>query len=170
MDVTSYQLHRRYTPILARVEEIADQAARLVEQRMRERMPPTRLIVASEKHCPVALIDNYRAALQTEIYPPGRPETDYMGITTISPDGVLVLINAEAHNGDLRQLDETVVHELVHAVQYSRPGMRDKEIQGIRHNFRLERMRIRSAWRQNRQTTRDEHEAEALEYLAREIR
>ncbi|MFF5445461.1 hypothetical protein [Streptomyces sp. NPDC012888] len=170
MDVTGYHLHRRYDPILNRAAAIADQAAALVQQRMREPMPATRIVVAKEGNCPLALIENYRATLGTELWPPARPATDYMGITTVSPDGALIVINADEHDGSLRQLDETLVHELVHAVQLGRPGKRDEELRGVRHNFGLERMRIRSAWKQNRATRIDEREAQALEYLARDLR
>ncbi|MFD8142481.1 hypothetical protein [Streptomyces sp. NPDC059708] len=171
MDVAGYRLHHQYTPLLGRVQEIADQAARLVQQRMRERMPPTRIVVAREKYCPLALVENYQAVLGTDRLPPGRPGTDWMGTTTVGPEGVLVVINVDAHcEADRSELDQTVVHELVHAVQFGRPGKRDQVIGGVRHNFGIEKQKTVSVWKLNRRTGVDEREARSLEYLAREIR
>jgi len=172
MDVTGYQLHRRFTPLLDRVQDIADQAARLVQQRMRERMGPTRIVVAAQKHCPEVVQRAEQQTLGIQ-HPPvyRRPSVDYLGVTVLTTQGALVVINA----GSLRAkpkhwLDETVVHELVHAVQFARPGTREFALKGLRNNYGIERLNTLKAWKANRRVDQDEREAAALEVLAREIR
>jgi len=172
MNVTGYQLHRRFTPLLERVQEVADQAARLVQQRMRERMTPTRIVVAAQKHCPEVVQLAEQQTLGVE-HPPvyRRQAVDYYGITVFTPSGALVVINAGALRSEPKhQLDETVVHELVHAVQFGRPGTRDHGLKGLRNNYGIERLNTLKTWKANRRIDQDEREAQALEYLAHEIR
>lgn len=170
MDVSGYQLHRRYGHILDRVAAIADRAAFIVAQRMRERMPPTRIVVAAKKHCPEVVVQAQQQTLGVNTYPRCGERAEYLGITTVRPEGVLVVINAGETGPDRRLLDETVVHELVHAVQFGRPGTREIALKGLRNNFGIERLSHPKAWQLNRQVGRDEREAESYEYLAREIR
>lgn len=172
MDVSGYQLHRRYAPLLARVQEIADQAAFLVQQRMRERMAPTRIVVAAQKHCPEVVQEAAHRTLGINTGPVyRRPPVDYLGLTTLDSDGTLVVINA----GGLAPhpqfvLDETVVHELVHVVQFGRPGHREVATKGLRNNYGIEKLSMPQAWKTNRRKGKDESEAQALEVLAKEIR
>ncbi|WP_405531542.1 hypothetical protein OG592_27135 [Streptomyces avidinii] len=170
MDVAGYQLARRYAPVLDRVQAIADQAAFLVRQKLRGQMPPVRIVVAAKKHCPEVVIRSQQQILGVNTLPTRSERCDYLGITTLSPDGVLVVINAGSVGSDQRMLDETVVHELVHGVQYGRPGTREIALKGLRNNYGIERLSHPKAWKLNRQISRDEREAEGLEYLARQIR
>ncbi|MFI8499433.1 hypothetical protein ACIGFK_13190 [Streptomyces sp. NPDC085524] len=170
MDVSGYQLARRYAPLLERVQQIADQAAFLVRQRMRERMVPTRIVIAAQKHCPEVVIRSQQQTLGVNTLPLRSERCDYLGITTLSPEGVLVVINAGSMGSDQRTLDETVVHELVHVAQYGRPGAREIAIKGLRNNYGIEKLSHPKAWKLNWQISRDEREAQALEPLAREIR
>lgn len=170
MDVAGYQLARQYGPVLDRVRAVADQAAFLVRQKMRGQSPPTRIVVAAKKHCPEVVIRSQQQTIGTAMLPLKGEPCDYLGSTTLSPDGVLVVINAGSIGSDQRMLDETVVHELVHAFQYGRPGAREVAIKGLRNNYGIEKLSSPKAWKLNRQISRDEREAEALEYLARQIR
>ena len=172
MDVTGHQLHRRYEPLLARVQEIADQAAFLVQQRMRERLTPTRIVVAAQKHCPdiVTQAAHRVLGISSRCRYPARA-SDYLGITTLDSAGTLVVINAGGLVKHPRHwLDETVVHELVHAVQFGRPGTRDLVLKGLRNNYGVERLSLTRAWKSNRRIDKDEREAQALESLASQIR
>ncbi|WP_411102467.1 hypothetical protein [Streptomyces sp. cmx-4-9] len=171
MDVSGYQLHRKYVPLLARVEEIADQAARLV-QRMRERMTPTRIVVAAQKHCPEVMMQAAQRVLGAQVRPRYVESTvGYLGITGLDADGTLVLINAGALIREPQQwLDETVIHELVHAVQFGRPGTRKLSLKGLRNNYDIEKLSMSRAWKANRRVGKDEGEAQALEALARDLR
>ncbi|MFE2140211.1 hypothetical protein ACFXA3_00325 [Streptomyces sp. NPDC059456] len=170
MDVSGYQLHRRYAPLLRRVQEIADQAGRLVEQRMRERMVPTRIVVAAEKHCPEVVIGVQQQVVGVDTLPLRAERVDYLGITTLARGGAVIVLNANPLASDTRMTDETVVHELVHAVQFGRPGSRELAMKGLRNNYGVEKLTLTRAWKTNRGIGRDEREAQSLEYLAREIR
>ncbi|MBT2467828.1 hypothetical protein J7E97_08065 [Streptomyces sp. ISL-66] len=172
MDVSGYQLHRRYAPLLARVEEIAEQAARLVQQRMRERMTPTRIVVAAQKHCPEVMTQAAQRALGVDCRPRySESAVGYLGITALDSAGTLVVINAGGLISHPQHwLDETVVHELVHAVQFGRPGSRELAMKGLRNNYGIEKLSLPQAWKTNRRIGKDEREAESLEVLARELR
>jgi hypothetical protein len=165
INVAAHGLDRRHRSILNRVEMIADQAAALVEHKLRERMGPVRLLVAAE----ASVVDCVRHAEQQVIGTrlPGRrhQKTPY-GRTTLCAEGVLVVVNADAHDGEpLVELDTTVVHELVHAVQLSRCGARETAIRALRNNYREQRMDGREVWALNRQIKADEREARRLERL-----
>ncbi|MFI5985075.1 hypothetical protein ACIBEA_29940 [Streptomyces sp. NPDC051555] len=172
MDVASYQLHRRFTPLLERVQGTADQAAYLVQQKMRERLTPTRIVVAAQKHCPEVVRQAAQRTLSVGHGPALRePAVDYLGITVLDGGGTLIVINAGAlASQPQRWLDETVVHELVHAVQFGRPGSRELAMKGLRNNYGIEKLTLTRAWKTNRGIGKDEREAAALERLAREIR
>jgi hypothetical protein len=170
MDVAGYQLARQYGPVLDRVQSIADQAAFLVRQKVRGQMPSTRIVVAAKKHCPEVVIRSQQQTIGVNTLPIRGERCDYLGITTVSAAGVLVVINAGSAGSNQRMLDETVIHELVHAVQYGRPGMREAAVKGLRNNYGVERLSHPKAWKLNRQISRDEREAEALECLARQLR
>ncbi|MEV6580235.1 hypothetical protein AB0M92_18955 [Streptomyces sp. NPDC051582] len=169
MDISGYQLSARYGKTLRLVERVADQAATLVQQRMRERMPATRIQVVDGKRYLQALVEGQQAALGTSRLPNRRSNPRVYGATTLSPTGVLVIINAKVCD-DPANLVETVVHELVHAVQYGRPGKRENAMQALRNNYGIESMSWRGAWKLNHIHDKDEREAQALEVLAREIR
>lgn len=172
MDVSGYQLNRRYAPLLARAQEIADQAAFLVQRRMRERMTPTSIVVAAQKHCPEVMTQ----AAQRVLGVPARPRykesaVGYLGVTGLDVAGTLIVINAGSLIKEPRHwLDETVIHELVHAVQFGRPGMRELSLKGLRNNYGIEKLSVPQAWKANRRIGKDESEAQALEVLARELR
>lgn len=170
MEVAGYQLARRYGPVLDRVRTIADQASFLVRQKTRGQMPPVRIVVAAKKHCPEVVIRSQQQTLGVDALPTRGGRCDYLGITTLSADGVLVVINAGSAGSDRRMLDETVVHELVHVIQYGRPGVRETAVKALRNNYGIERLPASKVWKLNRQISRDEREAESLEYLARQIR
>ncbi|MFD7554141.1 hypothetical protein ACFV9E_06325 [Streptomyces sp. NPDC059835] len=171
MDVSGYQLHRRYAPVLGAVQQIVDQAAFLVQQRMRERMAPTRIVVAARKHCPEVVEESQQRTLGVRAKPLWREGWANLGMTVLSPEGVLVVIDAGAAKRNPQHwLPETVVHELVHAVQFGRPGVREIALKGLRNNYGIEKLSHPKAWKINRLVDRDEREAQALESLARQIR
>lgn len=168
MDVAGYRLHRRHQKAMDRIEAVTDQAARLVTRKMREGMGPLRVIVTDSVG-----IDDY--ILRNDEQLVGRSRTRRLtskgpaGRTDISPDGVLVVINAERCPAD-ENLDVVLVHELVHAVQLSRPGAREEKLRHLRNNHGVEKLSWREAVGANWRVAADEREAGRLEYLAREIR
>ncbi|MBZ4319399.1 hypothetical protein [Streptomyces huiliensis] len=95
-----------------------------------------------------------------------RPVGPLYGRTAIAPGGLLVLINARPHHGDLAAVTTTLVHEFVHAVQLSRPGARTKRIAQLRAEYGLVPMSRAARRAADRAVDRDEVEAYALEPLA----
>lgn len=168
MDVTGYKLHSDYRACLDRVENIAEQAARLVERKMREELGPVRVIV-SDSYGTDEFVSRHEQRLVGSKRPARLTDSGPCGRTTIDTDGAVVLINAEVC-GLTKELDVTLVHEMVHAVQLSRPEGRDLVLQRIRNNTKMQRLGWREAWGANRQVAADEREARRYEHLARKLR
>ena len=91
------------------------------------------------------------------------------GRTVLAPSGVLLLVNSDAHFR-AAQLEVTVVHELVHAAQFARPGRRAELLAGLRHNYRIEDLSEDAVRAANARRVRDESEARQHERLARKLR
>ncbi|WP_329114496.1 hypothetical protein [Streptomyces sp. NBC_01353] len=168
MNVTDYKLGARYRSGLDRVEAIADQAARLVEKKLGERVGHVEIVVADRRNALEVLSKaNQKLAGTTRKAPRQGLGSGY---TTLNPGGgTLIVIDAEACAA-ARNLDETVVHELVHAAQIGRPGKREAILANIRNNLGIDRVSYREAWAASRQIKADEREALRLESLARKLR
>lgn len=168
MDVTGYKLHSDYRGCLDRVESIAEQATHLVERKMRQPLAPVKVIVSDDFGT-----DDFFRSHEQKLIGARRPaplrDTAPFGRTTIDSRGVIVVINAEAC-GLSKELDITLVHELVHAVQSSRPEGRELVLQRIRNNHKIDRLSWSAAWVANRQVAADEREARRYEHLARKLR
>lgn len=166
--VEAYRLHPSYKPALRRAEEVAGQAAHLVTRKMRERLPHVTVRVSGERLLGLAVTEAQQQALGTDRLPSGAScGRDVYGITTLGPAGAVIVINAKAVIED-RCLSNTLVHELVHAVQINRPGGIQRRMTALRGHFGFHSAGPTKAYL--RQHDRDEREAQALEYLAREIR
>lgn len=166
MQITGHKLGSRHRPILDRTRLIAAPAARLVEQHMGGRVGRVDIAVTVRSGIPDLIIDAHRPLF-------GRQDRHAwtgmrcFGVTTISASGVLIVINAEKCRGPA--LDQTLLHELGHAVQFGRPGARDLIVRSLRNNYGIDAMTDAEADAANRQVARDEDEAEALERLARKL-
>ncbi|MFD5419469.1 hypothetical protein ACFWJT_15770 [Streptomyces sp. NPDC127069] len=166
--VEPYRLHPSYLPALHRAEEVAEQAARLVTRKMRERLPHVTVRVSGERLFGGAVTEAAQQALGTDRLPTGAMQGRHVyGATTLGPAGAVIVINAKAVIAD-RCLSSTFVHELVHAVQLNRPGGIQHRMTGLRGLFGLSDADPTPAF--DRQHDRNEREAQSLEYLAREIR
>ncbi|MBT2477622.1 hypothetical protein [Streptomyces sp. ISL-94] len=168
MDVVGYRLHRRHRGAIDRIEAVADQAVQLVTRKMREGIDPLRIVVTDsfgiDDHVlrnDAALLGTSKRQRLTSKSPAGR--------TSISEDGVLVVINAERCPAD-ENLDVVLVHELVHAAQLSRPGAREEKLRHLRNNHGVEKLTRLEAWGANWRISADEREAGRLEYLASKLR
>jgi hypothetical protein len=166
--VEPYRLHPSYTPALHRAEEVAEQAARLVTRKMRERLPHVTVRVSGERLFAGAITEAAQQALGTDWLPTGACHGSAVyGAMTLGPSGAVIVLNAKACIQD-RCLSTTLVHELVHAVQLNRPGGVRHQATALRGLFGLSKERPTPAF--DRQHDRNEREAQSLEYLAREIR
>ncbi|MFF7727672.1 hypothetical protein [Streptomyces sp. NPDC008001] len=156
------------------VETVAEQAKRLVEREMRACVREPLTVAVTDTHGVWALAE--RAERESVGLPSTlgrvlagylhRPAKPLFGRLSVSRDGLLLLVNAEAHRGGLGEVNVTLVHELVHAVQLSAPGSRAARLAQIRSNYGVERFSRREARAANRAIARDEEQARALERLA----
>lgn len=136
--------------ILDRVLTIADSAAGLVERQTGISLHNVDLLVT----------DTYFTRLIA-----GERDGDLYGCTTYGLDRIIAVINAEfCGNFSTPTVDRTVIHELVHGAQMSKPGIRRREKHRTHDSYaRLQGAALslhRTRW------NADEAEAEHLEHLA----
>jgi hypothetical protein len=169
MNVTSYRLGASHRSSLARVETIADQAARLVEKKLRERIGRVDIVATDTSSYHDRILAAEQQVLGTRTRSKYRLPPSF-GHTTLSPSGVLILLDLQATPSD--QIDSTVVHELVHAAQFGRPGVRDFVLAGIRNNHGIKSAGgwLKVTFVDNRKVAAHEREAARLESLARKLR
>ncbi|MGW5850465.1 hypothetical protein ACWFQ8_21375 [Streptomyces sp. NPDC055254] len=171
MKIRGYKLAGRHASVLAQVEASAEQAAALVKEQMRERLAALEIVVTDR----AGMEDTVQRAHEGLLG--GRSlERQYRyadavyGCTTLGPNGVLIVINAKACGTDRRETAITLVHELVHGVQYSRPQTAGDVVRALHNNYRITALPNRDTRRMNRQVDADEREAKRLEWLARKLR
>lgn len=85
------------------------------------------------------------------------------------PDGgVLVLVIADKHPSEA-EFAVTLVHELVHAMQFSRKGVIERIVRDTRDGLGIERQSGRQAREHLRLLRQEEQEATGREYLANQL-
>lgn len=98
-----------------------------------------------------------------------REARDAAGRAVPLADGsVLVLINVE-QNDSPGEFAITLVHELVHAMQFSRKGVRERIVRDLRDGFKVDRQSRRQAREHERCLDEEEREAYSREYLANQV-
>lgn len=162
--VRTHSLSRAH-PVAERVTVIADQAAKLVARKA-GRLPRVEIVVTGRRNTN-SLAEAAEAAVIGGRKPLKSPAVRYER-TTLSPRGVLVVINVDLHHNDL-ETDTTVVHGLVHAAQLNRPGGRERQLV-ILHNNYIAELPDADAAKLNRQIRKDETEARRAERLARHLK
>ncbi|MFE5936040.1 hypothetical protein ACFQ69_11700 [Streptomyces sp. NPDC056470] len=169
MRIRTAHIGRRERPLVDRIEDIAEQAVQLVEGAMRARVGRVDLLITDTRGVVDLLDEAERAAVGGRPATTRYPETP-LGRTAVTASGVLVAINADTHRPrKLRELDTTLVHELVHAVQLSQRAARADALVHLRNNYgvaEMTRSQVRAA---NRQVERHERQARSLEHLARKL-
>ncbi|MFE0104491.1 hypothetical protein [Streptomyces sp. NPDC059009] len=148
MYVTVHRSGGRQGLYKARVEQVADAAGQLVTDHMGSRMPNVRIILTdhagmtrlkeradrevaggeegSGARPSLSLCDGLAVALQSSA----------LGQTVLDRRGILMLINGWRQK-NLRDLDETLVHELVHCVQLNVPETHARQIAFIRQLYNV---------------------------------
>lgn len=154
-----------------RARQLAPAAAREVERHF-GRLPRTRMVLTGNSDGIAVLALEAETTLVPEVT--GRAKTKWLrtarrnargvfGHTLLDPQGgILVLIDLP-HCESAGELPATLVHELIHAWQLSRPGVREAHLQHMRHEFGIEPMPRRDARAHARLIERHEKEAHRLE-------
>ncbi|MFI1441415.1 hypothetical protein [Streptomyces fructofermentans] len=166
-----------YRATLRTAKQLAGPAARLVNRSVPGSMPDVRitltnprgmaeLATAAEAELAGGVDKRVRDREERRAAREGR---DVAGRAVPLADGsVLVLINVD-QNDSPGEFALTLVHELVHAMQFSRKGVRERIIRDRRHCFKVERQSRRQARENDRCHDEEEREAYSREYLADQI-
>ncbi|WP_229928157.1 hypothetical protein, partial [Kitasatospora indigofera] len=152
------------------IEPLLPHAARLVRDHMREPMPDTLVRLARPGDFGPAVLEAtggnpswWRTVLENESN--RRTARIAAGTTLPMADGrVLVLLHITAMRQD-DQIFPTLVHELVHAVQMSRPRTAADALARNRHHLGIERQSRRWLADHSASIGRDEEEAYRIEHL-----
>ena len=168
--IRAYRLSRQHRDVLAHIESVAGPAAQLVSRHMGTRIDRTEVVVTTGPSAADLMIEAHRAMFgrQPAIWKLKGASRKDCGTATITRAGVLVVVNADRCQSTAA-LNETLVHELVHAAQLSRPGARDAKVRHLRNNYGIDVMSGRDVRTANRMVDADEREAERLERLASEL-
>ncbi|MDJ0463646.1 hypothetical protein [Streptomyces sp. H27-C3] len=163
--------------IVREAKYLAPLAARIVERSVPGRMPRVQVTVTTPRglaelatSAETALVgdvdDRVRARALADA---NRHARGAAGRAVALPDGgVLLLLNAHQH----RTADDvavTLVHELTHAMQYSRPGVRERMIRDLRDGFGIEPQSRREDRESARRLRAEEKEAYRAEHLASQL-
>lgn len=169
MEITPYKLDARHQPGFARVEAVADNCLGIVIRELQEGIGHVEIRVTERRHFAEAVMVAQRQAIGVTHGPLLSDGYDYWGFTTVSSRGAVLLIDVESCRSS-REIDRTLIHELVHAAQFGRPGVRDLVLAGLRNNYGVHQLAKAEAKRLNRQIASHEREAARLERFARQLR
>ncbi|AYG83266.1 hypothetical protein DWB77_05462 [Streptomyces hundungensis] len=156
---------------------LADQAGRLVARSVSGRMPDVQIVLTNARGLAELAtaaeaelaggVD--RRALDREMRHAVREARNAAGRAVARTDGsVLVLVNIDQHRTP-EDFAVTLVHELVHAMQFSRKGVRERIIRDRRHCFGVERQTRRQEREHERLLNQEENEAYGREFLAKQL-
>ncbi|MEU9136177.1 hypothetical protein AB0D33_09460 [Streptomyces sp. NPDC048404] len=166
-----------YRATLRTAKQLAEPAARLVDRSVPGRMPDVQitltnprgmaeLAVTAEAEMAGGVDKRVKDRAERTAARDGR---DMAGRAVPLADGsVLVLVNVD-QNGSPGEFAITLVHELVHAMQFSRRGVRERIVRDLRDDFKVERQTRRQAREHERCLDEEEREAYSREYLADQI-
>ncbi|SCD64421.1 hypothetical protein [Streptomyces sp. PpalLS-921] len=163
-----------YRATLRTAKRLTEEAVRIVDRAVSGRMPDVQVVLTSErKLAEVATAAEWETAGCTDKRVQARAlrsakklARDTAGRAIPMADGgVLVVVNVDQHPNEAT-FAITLVHELVHAMQISRKGVRDRLIAGLRHDLGVEKQSRRWDREHARCLEAEEKEAYGSEYLA----
>ncbi|WP_329117468.1 hypothetical protein [Streptomyces sp. NBC_01465] len=166
MKVTTHRLFGQ-RHILREVQYLAPYAARLVERHVPGRLPNVEIVLTTPEGMTELTVDYAAAVTGASVTPKVRAKAQRelrredrraYGKALLAPSGAVVLLNArQVTNSTV--IAETLVHELVHTVQFTRHGVRELITASLRENLGIEPMPRREARRYDRLLTAHESEA-----------
>ncbi|MBT2490404.1 hypothetical protein J7E96_18140 [Streptomyces sp. ISL-96] len=166
-----------YRATLRTAKRLAEQAVPIVERAVPGRMPDVQVVLTSARGmAEVATAAEIEAAGDVDKWEQARAlraakrlARDAAGrAVPLVSGGVLVVINVDQHPNEAT-FAITLVHELVHAMQLSRKGVRERVVSGLRHDLGVERLSRRQSREHDRCLEQEEREAYGVEYLAKQL-
>ncbi|MGI5053175.1 hypothetical protein ACM9HC_24100 [Streptomyces sp. JAC18] len=163
-----------YGSTLRTAKRLSEEAVRIVERAVSGRMPNVKVVLTGERNlAEVTTAAEWETAGCTDkrtqsraLRDAKRYARDVAGRSIpLADGGVLVVINVDQHPNEAT-FAITLVHELVHAMQTSRKGVRDRLIAGLRHDLGVEKQSRRWDREHARCLEAEEKEAYGSEYLA----
>jgi hypothetical protein len=177
--VTVHRSGGRSGLYLARIEQVKEMAQELVAEHVTGRMPPVRVVLTSgggldqvKTHVENELIDDGEGTLRR----PALGMLDCLawaiqpaplGQTVLERAGAVILINGPKQKS-LKDLDETLVHELVHCVQLNIPETKRQHITYVRQLYGVDQ-RTGEFGQYLNLAEKQEAEAYDLESLAKDL-
>ena len=176
---TSVSTHKLpgYGSTLRTSKRLTEQAVKLVARSVSGRMPDVEVILTNERAMPELMVAADialagaadRRALKRATSESKRIARGAQARAIPRPDGsTLILINADKHPTPA-DFAVTLVHELVHAMQFSRKGVLERIVRDTRDGLGIERQSRRQAREHEQQVELDENEAHSREYLAEKL-
>ncbi|MFJ1927296.1 hypothetical protein [Streptomyces sp. NPDC088131] len=173
LEVSTHKLFG-YRTTLRTAKRLTEEAVRVVERSVAGRMPDLRVVLTAERNlAEVSTAAEWETAGCTDKRTQARAlrsakklarETAARAIP-LGDGGVLIVVNVDQHPNEAT-FAITLVHELVHAMQHSRKGVRDRLIAGLRHDLGVERLSRRESREHDRLLEAEEKEAYGAEHLA----
>ncbi|MFH9615425.1 hypothetical protein ACH4MM_17175 [Streptomyces pratensis] len=173
LDVSTHKLFG-YGSTLRTAKRLSEEAVRIVDRAVTGRMPDVKVVLTGERNlAKVATAAEWETAGCTDKRVQSRALRDAKRLARetagraipLADGGVLVVINVDQHPNEAT-FAITLVHELVHAMQMSRKGVRDRLIAGLRHDLGVEKQSRRWDREHERCLEAEEKEAYGSEYLA----
>ncbi|WP_326722107.1 hypothetical protein OHT59_24485 [Streptomyces sp. NBC_00243] len=166
-----------YGATLRTAKRLTEQAVRIVNRAVPGHMPDVEVTLTTERGMADLTAAAYlalagsadRRAVNRATREAKLLARDAAACTIPRPDGgALVLVIAERHASE-GEFAVTLVHELVHAMQFSRKNVIEQVVRDTRDAFGIERQSRRQARDYERLVEQSEHEALGHEYLANQL-
>ena len=166
-----------YGATLRTAKRLTDQAVRVVGRSVPGRMPDIEVTLTNPRGmAELAVTAEVELAGQVDKRARARAERtakrlakDAAARALPRPDGsVLVLVNVDQHRNEA-EFAVTLVHELVHAMQFSRKDVVERLVRDLRDAFGIERQSRRQAREHLHLLEQEEREAYGREYLANQL-
>lgn len=121
--------------------------AAAVTQHMGEDLPPTTVTLTTRSSLAWLHVAAHSAGATLQarawyLWTVYREARDAAAVTVALPDGTvrILLDSSVLATRTAREVDGYLTHELVHAVQYARPGQHARLVAGARHNLGLQQL------------------------------
>ncbi|MFD6496205.1 hypothetical protein [Streptomyces sp. NPDC060188] len=167
-----------YRATLRTAKQLATPAVKLVNRTVTGSMPDVQITLTNPRGmaelATLAEVElagggvDKRVAQREERHAAREGRSVFGRAVPLADGSVLILINVDRTESP-GEFAITLVHELVHAMQFSRKGVRERIIRDRRHCFNIERQSRRQSREQERCHDEEEREAYSREYLADQI-